>query len=170
MINAEYNSPDHENKIGGRHGYAVLGSSDVDSVFVPGMIKGSDFSDTDYYQYIKTFIYNKHISDSSYNTKIYGYNTKRNNIVKFALEKGPDSGPIINGDETVKNRTVAPSLYGSYDFTELHSDGAVSCGNSGTLVARSAQGVWLRMECNRSDTEDALDSFYIGVKSRSEEL
>jgi len=163
-------SPDHRSKIGGKNSYASIIGSEVNNIFLPGMIKNSEFSDTNYYQYTKLFIFNSNSTDTMYDTRIYGYNTKRNNIVSFALERDINGNLILDGEETIKNRIVEPS-FDDYSFIEAHSDNAIDAGinGDGELPPLSGQGVWLKMECNLSDTEDALDNFKIGVKFKTEE-
>lgn len=75
---------------------------------MPGAIFPSDFSDTSYFQFRKVFMKNTHPTIRLSNAKIFGFNVKQSNIVKFALEKGPDGSPILDGSETTKNYLQPP--------------------------------------------------------------
>ena len=114
-----FHPPDHTTKLGGGNSFNDINHTEVNSVFMPGMIKSSDdFSDVNYDQYSKIFLFNKSFTDTAYDTRIYGYNIA-NNIVKMALEKDSDGNPILDGEETIANRLTAPSLYGEYNFSEI---------------------------------------------------
>ena len=161
----------HTTRIGGENNRELLDISEVNSVFMPGMIKNnSDFSDVNYNQYSKIFIFNKNFNDNFYDVRVYGYNVNKNNVIKMSLEKNNLGNVILNGEELIKDRETQPSLYNSYEFTEVNSDNAMYIGNNGTLSSRTSQGVWLKMNLNASNTESALDTFNLCVKYRKEEL
>ena len=165
-----FHSPDHTNKVGGGNSFDAMNYSDVNGVFMPGMIKDDDFSDVTYDQYAKIFLFNKSFTDTAYDTKVYGYNISNNNIVKMALEKDNSGNPVLDGEEETINRLTPPSLFGAYAFSEIHSNDAVFCGSGGDIPPRSGQGIWLKMHTDSSDTSDALDTFKFGVKFKQENV
>ena len=162
LLLAELNPPNHSTLVGGANSQFQIDSSDVADVFMPGVIYPSDFSDTLYQQYRKVFLYNNSYEDSAINAKVYGYNLKRNSIVKFAIEKN-NSGITVDGDETTQDALTAPTLFGEYDWTEVHSDGALLFKNE--WEPRTAQGIWLRMQLSETRNPDDFDQFIIGVKT-----
>lgn len=168
LVHAEYNPPDHVNKVGGSFALEQVKGSDVIDLFMPGMIFPSDFSDTFYFQYRKVFLYNNGMGGSDGVNKVYGFNLKNNNIIKFAIEKSQDQSPRLNGDETIKNAKTSPNLFGEYAYTEVQSDEALVF-NTGSWNSGTGQGIWLRMRtylCEGSDQiffPDAFDQFCMGV-------
>ena len=159
---AELNPPNHSTLVGGVNSSFDVDGSDVAGTFMPGVIYPSDFSDTLYQQYRKVFLYNNNETDTAVNAKVYGYNVKRNNIVKFAIEKD-NSGKRIDGDETTKNALTAPNLFGDYNWTEVHSDQAILFKNN--WAPRTSQGIWLRMRLSETRNADSFDQFRLGVKT-----
>jgi hypothetical protein len=135
--------------------------TNVDTVFLPGIIDGTDSDVAARYQYRKVFIFNTSAYDLT-NCKIWGININSNNIVKLALEKDLSQAVILNGEEVIKNYTTEPKLFGSYTFNEVAQIDALDIGNSGVLPAGSCQGIWLRQECLQGSSGFAQDSFQIG--------
>lgn len=73
----------------------------------------------------------------------------RGGVIKFALEKDVNQNVVLDGEEVIKDYTVAPSLSGPYDFLETDDvDNPQVPGNSGDgiIPSGSAQGVWIRQE------------------------
>lgn len=166
-----YYPPNQRTKLGGTNSRELAVWSEVANVFLPGIIKDTvNFSDVNYYQYSKVFIFNKSFTETGYNVRLYGFNVNNNNVVKMALEKDRASSSILDGEEPTTNRQTAPSLYGAYNYTEMHSDDAVSIGNGGQLDPRTGQRIWLKMALNADSAESALDTFTVGIKYRTEEL
>ncbi len=161
LVLPQFHTTDMYRKEGGYH-TSILITSDVDSLFLPGIIVGSDASESVRYQHRKMFV--KNLSNSHrYFVKVYGFNTKNNGVIKWALEKGQDQTARINGSEAIKDYLTAPSLYGSYVFTELNSDHAILVGSSGLLRSGQAQGVWLRQGCLKNSSDIASDDFFFGI-------
>lgn len=163
LVQPEFHAFDMFSKDGGYHTSQIVPLSDVDGLFLPGAIVGSDASEAYRDQYRKTFI--KNLSEQPlYNCKVYGYNTKRNSIVKFAFEKQQNQTPLIDGSETIKDYPTQPNLFTAYSFTETDSDDAIPIGNGGILSEGKAQGIWLRMRCLKNISDDGLDTFRLGLK------
>ena len=78
------------------------------------------------------------------------------------MEKGADGNPTLDGRETIPNAKTPPSLYGTYNFTECHSDAALTF-NTGLWPVRTGQGIWLRMRTDENSSPDVLDQFRLGV-------
>lgn len=166
-----YNPPNHEGRIGGENSRNEISFSEVNSIFMPGMIKNvSDFSDINYYQYSKIFVFNKNHEDTAYDFRIYGFNINRNNIVEFALERDNNGDITLDGEESTKDRETEPDGLTNYSFAEVHSDNAIFCGGDGDLGPRQGQGVWLRMHCDSSDTAIPTDTFSLRIKYNREDV
>lgn len=161
IVLPQFHAADMYVKEGGYHSNEVI-NSDVDSVFLPGIIDGSDSSESVRYQHRKVFV--KNLSDRHVYCKVYGYNVKRNGIIKFALEKGPDRLPMIEGSESIKNYRTAPNLYSEYNWTECQSDQAMEIGNGGILSEGQGQGIWMRQACLKNISDDASDHWLFGLK------
>ncbi len=137
--------------------------SEVDSVFLPGCIVGSDSSEDYRDQYRKVYL--KNFSDVPiYRVKVYGFNFNSNNIVKFALEKDDSQLPKIDGSEIIKDYLTAPRTFGTYDWIERHSDTATEIGNGGILLSGEGQGIWLRQRCLKNASELPTDTFELGIQ------
>ncbi len=162
LVYPEFQSPDIFQKVGGFRTFRQT-ESEVDSIFLPGCIVGSDSSDSYRDQYRKVFL--KNFSEVSlYRVKVYGYNFNSNNIVKFALEKDDNQTPKIDGSESIKTYLIEPKTFGVYDWTECHSDAAMDIGNGGILLSGEAQGIWLRQRCLKNSTEIPTDTFKLGIQ------
>lgn len=169
MINAsdmaivlpELQPQDVFSKVGGNSSNVDI-SSDVDNVFQPGVVFGSDSSDNYYYQYRKVFLKNFSTKTAT-RTRVYGYNVKNNNIVKFALEKDIIGNTIIDGSDLISNYRIEPGLINPYQFTEIinPSDGFL-VGGDGELPPDSAQGIWLRMMILKNISDCASEQFVLG--------
>lgn len=148
----KYSPEDFENIVGGVSNQEGIDSTDVESVFMPGMIPISDLG-LDYIdQYAKVHVYNTNQYETVTGVKIYGYNVKNTNIVKFALEK--------NVGEEVLNRMQPPYGYSESDWLELSDIDAVELGD---IEGNKSKGVWLRMRCSLGDEQDPLDEFLLGI-------
>jgi len=163
LVHAEYNPVDVFSRVGGKNSRNLL-ASDVDAVFQPGVILGSDASDSYTYQYRKLHLLNRTATKTFGSVKIYGFNVKRNNIVKFALEKNIEDDVVIDGSDMIGNYRQTPGIVNDYSFTEVDSDAALDIGNGGILPPLSAQGIWLRMMIpkNYSDCDTGSEQFSIG--------
>ena len=158
---SEFNPLDSQNKVGGFRTLIPV-DTEVDTVFQPGFIPPSDFPTTTIDQYRKIFVVNETGSVLD-GVKIYGHNLKATNIMKFALEKGLDQLAKLDGSEAIANYLTAPTLFGEYDFTELFSPDARLVGNSGVMLNKESQGIWLRQRIQIGDTPDPSDCFLIGI-------
>lgn len=161
IVLPQFHTIDMFSKEGGFHTSRTI-ASDVTSVFLPGIIVGSDSSETVRYQHRKVFL--KNLSRKSvYYCKVYGFNTRNNGLVKMALEKGQNQLPLIDGSEVVSTYLNPPGLWGSYAFTEFYSNQSVLIGNNGILSAGRGQGIWLRQQCLKNISDYASDLFQIGI-------
>jgi hypothetical protein len=161
LVLPQYHTLDMFRKEGGFHTSTKI-TSEVDSLFLPGIIVGSDSSEAVRYQHRKAFL--KNISaDKVFYCKVYGFNVKKNNVIKWALEKNITQQPVIDGSETIKDYLTAPSLFGSYSWTELQSDHAIEIGNHGILSEGRGQGIWFRQACLKNMSDIASDHFQFGI-------
>ena len=155
-----YHAPDMFQKEGGPATNQQV-VSEVDSLFLPGTIVGSDSSETVRYQYRKCFVKNTGRGFIGA-CRVYGFNVKSNNIVKFALESH-QGFPILDGSETISNYLTQPVLSDPYQFTERFSNQGVTIGNSGILSSGRGQGIWMRQAIPRNFAADASDHFQFGL-------
>ena len=162
IVHAEFHPVDMFRKEGGYHTSQEI-SDIVDSVFQPGVILESDASDIETLQYRKVFA--KNLSgESIYHVKVYGFNNKTTNYVKFALERDILGNIKINGSEVIKDYKTAPRFTSDLSFTEIvDPNDALDIGNSGKLSDLDAQGIWLKMTIPRNVSDLASDEFCLGV-------
>jgi len=158
---AEYHPIDMKRKVGGYHTLVPI-DSDVDSVFQPGFKPPSDFPTDTFDQYRKVFWRNQ-TGRSLSGVQIYGFNVKSSNVVKFALERGPDGVITRDGSDAIRNYQIRPTFLSDGHFTEVTTDNALLIGGSGVLAHGSGQGVWLRQRITGTTAEDASDNFAIGT-------
>ena len=158
---AEFNPDDDESAVGGFHTLLEI-TTEVNSVFQPGFVPPTDFPTTVIDQYRKVYWRNER-GNTLAGVKVYGFNVKNNNIVKFALEKDIGGTVIIQGSETIKDYLTAPGLFSDYAFTEVQSDDALLIGNTGVLGTSQGQGIWFRQKIDKNESDDASDNFRLGV-------
>jgi len=157
---AEFNPEDAVRKVGGFHTLISI-TSDVDDVFQPGWRAPSDFPTDTFDQYRKVFWRNE-TGETLIGCKAYGFNVKSTKNVKFALEKGQNQLPKIDGSEAIQNYQITPTLFGDYHFTELLQGDAADIGNSGVLRHQEGQGIWLRQRITKTTVLDPSDEFLVG--------
>lgn len=156
LVLPEFNSEDMFRKVGGLHTTKEVDNG-VDSVFLPGTIVGDDSSDSYRYQYRKVFIKNKS-GYPLYNSRVWGYNVKACNFVKFTPERDVNGVVKIDGSEAIKDYTTRPSMW-DYNFTECHSDNPLIIGN---MSDGQGIGLWLEQKIPKNSSEIPSDNFRIG--------
>lgn len=162
---SEFNPEDAVRKVGGFHTLVPI-QSDVDDVFQPGWKPPSDFPTDTFDQFRKVFWRNE-TGEILLGCKVYGFNVKSSSNVKFALEKGQDQLPKINGSEAIQNYQTIPTLFGDYHFTELQQADAADAGNSGRIEHQEGQGIWLRQRMTKTTVIDPSDEFLVGFTFES---
>jgi len=158
----EFHPMDMYRKVGGFHTGEEI-SDEVDDLFQPGIILGSDASESQTEQYRKGFI--KNVSERTLTSvKVYGFNTKGNNYIKFALEKDLTQLPKLDGSEVIKDYRTKPDFFGDYNFTEITDEvSAMLIGSGGVLNPSQGQGIWFRMALLKNVSDLASDEFKLGV-------
>lgn len=163
LVYPKLNAEDVFRRVGGYHTNVEL-DSEVNALFQPGMILDSDASDDYYYQYRKAFVKNNS-GQTVFGCRVWGFNTKSSNYMKFALERDIHSEIKVDGSDTIKDYTTAPSIY-TYEYTEVHSDESMLIGSEGCgiLSDGSAQGIWIRLQIPKDGDEIATDTFNFGFE------
>jgi hypothetical protein len=162
VVHTEYHPADMYRKVGGYHTSQKV-SDLVDSVFQPGVIIPTDISESSTLQFRKVALKNLS-SQPMYHVKVYGFNNKNANYVKFALERDILGDVIVDGSEVIKDYRTAPKFTSDTCFKEIGSEGgAEEIGNGGTLSELSGQGIWLKMEIPKNVSDIASDQFCIGA-------